>query len=110
MADLSDDQLAFLRGQLGASADEDDLYDRYDRLGNVLAVAIEVLGERLGDLLQAGSSFTLPGVYSESNDAVIRALQSRIDGLKAQLAAETAAATATSPLTQAKVVRSDRVR
>lgn len=42
---LTDIQYAYLRSELG-EADRDDLDARYERLGTVEAVAIEVLRER----------------------------------------------------------------
>ena len=75
---FTEDELAYLRGRLGSTIDEDDLDERYARVGNVPAVAAEVLRERLSDLLDQPTSFALSGVYSESNAGRIAELKSVI--------------------------------
>ena len=85
---LDDDQLAYLRRQVGSTPDDDSLQDIYDRLDasgydededHLDAVALEVLETRLADLLANPSVMEIEGVYSQSTAANIRALQEQID-------------------------------
>ena len=70
---------AWLRSWLGAEPDDEDLDARYARLEDAQAVALEVVRERRAALLATPSSFTVTGVYSESNSG-------RADELKNLLA------------------------
>lgn len=75
MASFTDDDLAYLRTKLGSSVNEttnpdvvSDLEDRYDRLGDVKLVVVEVLRERLADIADALNNplnFTVVGEYSQ---------------------------------------------
>jgi hypothetical protein len=107
MSALTAQDLAYLQSELGTDVDQADLQARYDRLGSVVAVAAEVVKQRLATLIASPSSFTLPGVYSESNDSNIRALQqqqARLDGTRVE---ELLVAAGPAPT---KLVRTDRVR
>lgn len=78
MAALTEDQLALARVELGTELNEDDLQERYDRLGNDLPLAIvEVLRQRLADLLAAPASFSTPD-YSQTTTENIKALVAQI--------------------------------
>jgi hypothetical protein len=72
---FTDDELAYLRTKLGSTVNEDtnpdivdDLETRYDRLGDVRLVAVEVLRQRLADIADALNNplnFSIPGEYSQ---------------------------------------------
>lgn len=110
MSLLTDANLAYLHAELGADADEDDLQDRYDRLGSVVAVADEVVRGRLADLLAKPASVTLTGVMSKDTSANIRALQPQALRLAAELRAEQAAADTATPVNSGRLLRPDRAR
>ena len=78
MALLTDDQLALARVELGTDMDEDDLQERYDRLGDLTAAIAEVLRQRLADLLAAPASFNTPD-YSQTTTENIKALTAQIE-------------------------------
>lgn len=78
MADLTDDQLTYLHDHLGASADEDDLQSRYDRLGTLDLVITEVLQRRLADLVSKPASFSVAGEYSQNTGPNIEALTKQL--------------------------------
>jgi len=108
---LTDVELAYLRSEIGSTVDEADLDLRYERLGTAVAVAHEVVRERLATLLSGPSSFSLPGVYSEStNDGTIRALQAQTDRLQTTLDAVHAPAVDVQQGGAGRIVRTDRVR
>jgi hypothetical protein len=99
---LTTEELAYLRSELGTDIDQVDLQERHDRLGNVQAVAAEVVRERLATVINAPTSFTIPGAYSESrSDATVKALQDQAARLADAL---------TGGSTTGRVVRRDRVR
>lgn len=78
---LTEDQLAYLRSEVGVDDPTDDvLEDAYTRLDSVEEVAAEVLRTRLANLLAAPASFSVEG-YSENNAANITALQKQLDRL-----------------------------
>lgn len=78
---LTEAGLAYLRSELGDEVDEDDLFDRYARLGDLRDVAMEVVRQRLSNVLSGSGSFNVPGVYAEDNTSVIRGLQAQIQRL-----------------------------
>lgn len=75
MAAFTDDDLAYLRARLGSIVNEDtnaayvdELQDRYDRLGTVPLVVVEVLQQRLADIadpLTNPLNFNIVGEYSQ---------------------------------------------
>lgn len=103
--DLTDGDLAYLRSELGEDVDEVDLQDRYDRLGTVAAVALEVQRQRLSAVLAAPAGFTIPGVYSEDNGARIRAMQDRVAELSRLVAAGGDPTGGSSPVVTRRRVR-----
>jgi hypothetical protein len=87
---LTDDQIAYLRSEVGDTPDDATLQDKFDRLGSTVKVAAEIVSGKLAVLEGQASSTTLsiPGVISESEsyDATLRALsarQTRLLGLAA---------------------------
>lgn len=86
---FTDEDLAYLRTKLGSQVNEDtnpayvsDLEDRYDRLGTVQLVAVEVLRQRLADIadpLANPLSYSISGEYSQdgsNNVAYLKAMLS----------------------------------
>ena len=75
MAALTEDDLAYLRTKLGSSVNDetnpavvDDLQVRYDRLGSLQLVVVDVLRQRLADIanpLENPLSYTIPGEYGQ---------------------------------------------
>jgi hypothetical protein len=78
MAALTVVDLAYLHAQLGTDADEDDLQERYDRLGTTAGVVREVLQQRLADLLVTPAQFAVPGEYTQGTGENIKALQAQL--------------------------------
>lgn len=78
MTDLSADQLKVVRSRVGDNPTDEELNERYDRLGTVDEVIRETLEYRLANLLDRPDSFTVPGEYSESRGGQIKALQDAI--------------------------------
>lgn len=82
------EQIAYLRTRLGTVVDEDtnptlveNLEERYDRLGTVQLVAVEVLRERLADIANALAnplSFSISGEYSQDSAANVPFLKSML--------------------------------
>ncbi len=106
---LTETDLAYLRSELGTEIDEGNLEDRHDRLGSVTAVALEVIRERLATVLANPTSFTIPGVYSETrNDATVKALQDQVTRLKTEVEREVVPAGDTG--SAGRLVRTDRAR
>lgn len=105
---LSDDDLTYIRSAIGAAAPptDDDLYDAFDRLDSSDAVIAEVLRARLANLLTQPASFSLSGVYSQSNSETIRALTERL----AQAEAAAAVAAGTSGVQSGYLVRDTPAR
>lgn len=110
MALLTEVDLAYLRSEIGTAVDEDDVQDRYDRLGSVRAVAAEVVRQRLADLLTGPGSFAVSGVYSESNDAVIRALQATSARLELAAERDVTPAATLHRIPAGRLTRHDRAR
>lgn len=78
-------QTAQLQGELGSNLDVADLAARYERLGSVDAVIVEVLRIRLADARERPTSFTIPGEYSEDRAAVFKSLSDRVAALDTEL-------------------------
>lgn len=74
--------LAWLRAQLGTATDQTDLEDRYTRLGSARAVALEVLRERLANMLANPSSVNVSSVVAVSYTENIKALERKIAELE----------------------------
>lgn len=84
MAELDAGDLAYLHSELGSTIDEADLQARYDRLGSVQAVALEVTRQRLADLLNT------PGRLSDEGSTIdqtanITALQKQLQRILAEV-------------------------
>lgn len=77
---LSDDDLKVVRSRVGNAALEEDLHERYDRLGSVEDVIRETLSARLANLLDQPASFTVPGDYGQDVGANISALEKSLRG------------------------------
>ncbi|MFC8339281.1 hypothetical protein ACFUJX_20035 [Streptomyces rubiginosohelvolus] len=72
----------WLLSQLGRSTDLADLTARYTRLGSGRAVAIEVVRERLADLLASPGSVAVSGVVSINTSANIAAYERQLAALE----------------------------
>lgn len=72
----------WLLSQLGRSTDLADLTARYTRLGSGRAVAIEVVRERLADLLTSPGSVSVSGVVSINVSANIAAYERQLAALE----------------------------
>lgn len=72
----------WLLSQLGRSTDLADLTARYTRLGSGRAVAIEVVRERLADLLTSPGSVSVSGVVSINVSANIAAYERQLTALE----------------------------
>jgi hypothetical protein len=82
---LSDSQRAYVRSEIGSAEppSDSDLDDRFDALGHVSGLILEVLRGRRADLIAAGgvsTGFTVSGFYSESSSSfdTLRALDDQI--------------------------------
>lgn len=81
---LTTDDLHWLRTKVGTtSPTDDDLNARYARLGDVPAVAREVLEERYADLIAAPESFSVSGEYSQSTAEQMKQLRAAIESIPA---------------------------
>jgi hypothetical protein len=78
---LTDRQTAWLRSELGQEVTGEDLQARYDRLGSVRDVAIEVIRSRRNALLEQPASVSLQGVASASYGDNIREYGKILAGL-----------------------------
>ena len=86
---LTDSDLELIRDEIGATPDDDELFDMFDQLGHWLPVAIRVLKRRRADATtSAGAkSFSLDGVLSVGLSTTdIRALDGQIARLEAEWA------------------------
>ncbi|MGW6393338.1 hypothetical protein ACWFR1_23155 [Streptomyces sp. NPDC055103] len=84
--------LAWLRAQLGTTADEQDLTARYTRLGRARAVAVEVLGERRAALLAEPLRMTVDGVVTIDQSNNLAGLERQLAGLADLIAPDDLAA------------------
>ncbi|WP_372407440.1 hypothetical protein [Streptomyces luteireticuli] len=87
---LSESDFAYLRSQLG-TVDRADLDQRYARLGDLTAVALEVLRERKSALVADPLTVTVQGVATVSTAENVRALERQIADLAAAASAEAGA-------------------
>lgn len=78
---LNTDQLAWLRSEVGTAPADDNLNARYDRLGSVTGVAVEVLRERRAKMLEQPLSLTVNGVATVNYSENIKALDRRLSAL-----------------------------
>lgn len=81
MADLTEEDLVYLRTQIGSGLNGSDAQDRFDRLGNTRLVVKEILEQRLADLLAQPATFNVAGEYSQSTAENIKALQQQLENL-----------------------------
>jgi hypothetical protein len=81
MADLTDEELAFLRAKVGDKPADDQLQEIFDREGSKEKAALWILENRLANYLSRPGSQNIPGQYSDSVEANIRALQGSLKGL-----------------------------
>ncbi|MFJ1782520.1 hypothetical protein ACIOKA_38075 [Streptomyces anulatus] len=72
----------WLLSQVGRSTDLTDLNARYTRLGTGRAVAIEVINERLADLLASPGAVAVTGVVSINVSANIAAYERKLAALE----------------------------
>ncbi|MGR3937027.1 hypothetical protein [Streptomyces sp. BRA346] len=77
---LNDAEYSYLRSELG-EADRTDLDARYQRLGSLQAVAVEVLRERRAALVSDPLAITLQGVATVNNAENVKALERQIQDL-----------------------------
>lgn len=78
---LTDDNYAYLRSELG-EADRADLEIRYQRLGSLQAVAVEVLRERKAALVSDPLAVTVQGIATVNNSENVKALERQIATLE----------------------------
>ncbi|MET8182223.1 hypothetical protein [Streptomyces sp. NPDC005336] len=74
---LTDAEYAYLRSELG-DAERAELDARYQRLGSLQAVAIEVLRERRAALVSDPLAVTIPGVATVNNADNVKAIERQI--------------------------------
>lgn len=85
MAALTQDQLVYVRRQIGNSPTDAELQVTYDRLADVDQVVLEVLEIRLANLIADPATFSVSGEYSQSTAVNIQALQKKLDEWKAYM-------------------------
>ncbi|MGW2886436.1 hypothetical protein ACWDDN_13965 [Streptomyces griseoruber] len=78
---LSDAEYAYLRSELGET-DRDDLDARYQRLGSLQAVAVEILRERKATLVSDPLAVTVQGIATVNNAENVKALERQIAALQ----------------------------
>lgn len=78
MAALTDDQTLYLRDHLGDAVDLADAQLRYDRLGELDAVVVEVLQRRIANLVATPAQFSVAGEYSQNTAENLKALQAKL--------------------------------
>lgn len=93
-ASLTDQQLGWIRDELGSEPDDDTLQDHYTALGHWILVALRVLRRRHADAVAGGTStpasVSVPGVVAVSASRTdVRALAGQIDRLQARYETET---------------------
>lgn len=77
---LSEDDLILIRRDIGDKPDDGAVEEVYDRLGGDIEGTIdEILETRLATMLASPAQFSIPGEYSQSTDANIRALQEKVN-------------------------------
>jgi len=80
---MNDAVKAWLLGQLGKTTDVTDLTARYTRLGTARAVALEVLRERLAELIAQPTAVTVTNVVAVNFTANLAATERQIARLEA---------------------------
>lgn len=75
---LTDDQLAYLRSELGPDTTAEEVQARWERHGDVRLVVAEVVRERLAALVAGPAQFSLSGVYSQNAAENIKALREQL--------------------------------
>lgn len=83
MTALTQDQLVYIRKQVGSSPDDASLQAIYDRPVTVNQLVLEVLELRYADLIATPATFAIPGDYSQSTAENIKALAERISSWRA---------------------------
>lgn len=58
---ITDDAIAVIKSWVGSGWDEDDISDRFDRLGSYDATVTEILNQQIADLAAQPSSLSVPG-------------------------------------------------
>lgn len=92
MAAFTEEDLAFLRSRLGSTVNDDTnpdvvegLQERYDRIGTLPGVVLEVLRQQLADYVTGGPlQFSIPGDYSQDASNNIALLQRAISDAEAE--------------------------
>jgi len=111
---LSDDDLAWIRDEVGDTTPptDGDLDDLYDTLGHRTLVALRVLKRRRASLAGGSTvdSFTLTGVFSVSQKADLKALDTQIARLEGAYAAESGVPDLDSGVTTGRLQRFDTGR
>lgn len=82
MAELNENQIAWLRDEVGDQPADADLQVRYDRTGSVRDVAVGVLRQRRANMLASPLSTTLQGVAAVNYAENVKALDRRIAALQ----------------------------
>ena len=100
---MEDRVLAEIRVWTGSTPDDTELAARYQRLGTVEATALEVLRERLAQMLAEPARYSIDGDASWSYEKNIEALRESVSSLASAVA--TANGTG-STLTVGRMVRS----
>ena len=77
-AQLTDEQLAYLRAELGPETTAEEVQARWERLGDPQLVAVEVVRERLAALQAGPATFSLAGVYSQSTAENLRSYREQL--------------------------------
>lgn len=84
MAELTDDQLTYLHVHVGAAVSDDELFERYERLGDVDEVVLETLRQQLSSLVATPAQFSVAGEYSQNTAENIKALQAKLTSFTAE--------------------------
>ncbi|MER6076975.1 hypothetical protein [Streptomyces sp. NPDC001833] len=88
---LTDIEYAYLRSELG-EANRADLDARYQRLGSLQTVAVEVLRERKAALVSDPLAVTIQGIATVNNAENVKALERQIASLEGIVGGESASA------------------
>ena len=75
---LTDEQLAYLRAELGPETTVAEVQARWERLGDPQLVAVEVVRERLAAMQAGPATFALAGVYSQSTTENLKAYREQL--------------------------------
>lgn len=81
MTNLTSAQTSWLRSEVGSTVTDVDLQSKFDRLGVVRDVAIEVLRERRAKWLDQPLSVSVSGVASVNFGENVKAIERRIAAL-----------------------------